>query len=140
MRLFPWVAMQLTIFEVTWLLVEGSADNSEFYPLKVLSLDTRSLAEPFFCLAEGLAGLDNEFEWNTVWLGRLLIKMIAEDSTVIFGGLELFFWDLLSVENDELVDTRNIEVIREFLVDFAAMHLVNAHLLHGLIVKIELLL
>jgi hypothetical protein len=102
-----WERVGRTIFQVPGLSIKTTTDDSEFNLLQQLPLDARPLAEAFPRLFERLTRFQHELEWNPVRLGGLLVKVEAEDGSVVFRRVELVFGDLFRIQGSVFADAHD---------------------------------
>jgi hypothetical protein len=116
-------------------VVLPTLDDRKANLLEVLALNASALAQALFGLLEDLSFLDDKDERNGVVLAGLLLEVETPDGTVSAVKVELllFFGHALGIDGQELIERH--DRVREWqnLINFAAVHLVEANLAHDLV-------
>ena len=125
---------------------------SNCLPFKPIRFDKRSLVSlkgsPYVRVnkASGLNykastyRLDYKFEWYSMRLIRLLIKVEAIDSLISLRGISLFLGDHLRIQKYKFVNAGNAKVFGEFLIYLTTMSFVDPGVLDGGVVQVGFLL
>lgn len=133
--------MTLTLFNINGPAVTLSTfDNGKLDLFKQLSFDAGTLGDPFLCLLEDFAFLQDKVEGNIVGLARLLFKVEAVDQAVVRGHVEFLFRNALSIDVHEFVDLRYRVRSIHVLEDSARVGFVEADLFHDFVGKTGALL
>ena len=83
---------------------------------------------------------DDKSKWHSMWFADLFIIMITRYDHLTFGKVSLFLRNDFCIKGYKFGDARDIALFVIDLVDFAAMGLIDSHMLDGLIVDVGLLL